>query len=322
MCCDSPPAPQAPNYQPIQAASDHAADMGYKAANEDLAFRKQTYADSQPRQQQLYDLASKVANQQMDIAGQNQTQANKQWQDYQQTYRPNEQNTMADAYGQQYLGDEDRTQLNQLLTGGGGTMTDAERMSKLQGMSSKAENTAGDAAAARAGGQVNASYSQMSRELGRMGGGDPSRMAAMGGLMANQQSLVSAGASNQAREGVRGQMLGLRTGAANFGRNMPNTAGQAFGLATQAGSSATANQNTGFMSGLPYAQFQSGGYGTQLGAAGMAGQQALGMGGVLNQGYGIGGNIYGQAQQANGQMLGSIVGAGLMGGGMWMGGRR
>lgn len=311
----SPPPP--PDYGPIAQSNKEAAEFAYKAAGEDREFRKQVYEENKPREQALYDLASRVAQQQLGITDESAGRASQQWKDYQQTYRPNELMTAADAYGQQYLGEEDRGQLNALLTGGGGNLSDAARLSAMQALSGKAENAAGSAAAARAGGEVNRAFGQQSRALGRMGAGDPTRMAVMAAKLGQQQTLAKVGASNQAREGARGQMLGLRSGVANFGRNMPNTAGQAFGLATQAGSSAVGSQQAGLMAGLPYAQFQAGGYGNQLGAAGLQQQGALGLGGLMNQGYGAQVSAYNAAQQSAGAGLGGL---GMLGGMMLSGG--
>lgn len=307
MCAPDPPP--APDYGPTAAASERAAELAYQTGAEDLAFRRQVYEESKPRQQQLYDLANSVAQQQIRVANSNESRAQQQWDMYQKSYRPNELNTIADAYGQQYLGDADRAQLNDLITGGGGNLTDAARMGLMQTLAARAENAAGDTAAQQAVGGVNKAFGQQARALGRMGGGDPSRMALMAAKLGQQQTLAQVGASNQAREGVRTRGVGLRSGVANFGRNMPNTAGQAFGLATNAGNAAGANANMGFMSGLPYAQFAAGGYGTQLGAAGLAGQQALGMGNVMNQGYA---NQMAAYNAANSQpsMFGTMLGFG------------
>lgn len=318
MCCDSPSPPPAPDFSSIAAASDKAAEYGYQAAGEDLAFRRQVYEESRPRQQQLYDLATRVADQQMGIAGANEQRAGQQWQQYQQAYMPLEQQMVADAYGAGNLNEADRMQLNELITGGGGNLTAAARLAALQTLAQRAEEGAATAASARAGGQVNQAFGMQARNLARYGAGDPGRMATMATKLGGQQTLAQVGAANQAREGVRNQGISLRAGAASFGRNMPNAAGQAYGLATNAGSAATANQNQGFMSGLPYAQLQAGGYGNQLGAAGLAQQGALGMGGLMNQSYGNQLSAYNAQLGAQGAMwsglgqLGGLLGYGYM----------
>lgn len=301
MCAPDPPP--APDLGPTAAASAEAANLAYKTGAEDLAFRRQVYEESKPRQQQLYDLANSIAQQQIRVANANEGRAQEQWDLYQKSYRPNELQTIADAYGAQYLSDADRAQLNEAIVGGG-NLTDAARMGLMQTLSTRAEDAAGDVAAARAGGEVNRAYGQQARMLGRMGAGDPQRMAIMAARLGNQQALARAGAANNAREAIRTRGAGLRSGVANFGRNMPNTAAQAFGLATNAGNAATGNANAGFMSSLPYAQFAAGGYGTQLGAAGLAGQQALGMGNLLNQQYGIAAKAAGEGDGGFGALLG------------------
>ena len=58
----SSPAP--PDYKPMAAANEKAAKYGYDAATNDLTFRKQQYADAQPRLEQLYDMADKVGQSQ------------------------------------------------------------------------------------------------------------------------------------------------------------------------------------------------------------------------------------------------------------------
>lgn len=422
MCCGS--APPAPDYSQIAAANAEGAKYAKQAADNDLAFRKQVYADSLPRQQQLYELASQVAQQQLGIGNFNQQMAEQQWKQYQGMYAPNERLSMLDAYGGQYLGDEDIQQalgfmdqryntvteqrtrevpgttpasptrtmdsfMAELRSSGrynvpgqrveqgrpmeipmeggnqiiyvfpdgsssdvpvrvvgsnsvdeAGLRAEAQRLFSAQqqptapttetyevsrqvldedwekqrtaglyGLARKAQTAAGDQAAMRAGADINSAFAQQGRALQRMGG-DPTRMAAFAAKLGNQQALAKVGASNQAREAVRGQQLGLRSGTANFGRNMPNTAGQAFGLATQAGSSATANQNQGFMSGLPYAQFQSGGTTNQLGAAGLGIQSNLGLGGLMNSSY--------TAQMNNsGGTMGALLGIGNMAANMY-----
>lgn len=301
MCCD---APDPPDMSGVAAANEAAAKYGKEAADNDLAFRKQVYAENAPRVQQLYDLASQVAQQQMRISGDNQLFAQQQQKYYTDTFMPNEMQTMADAYGANNLNESDRAQLNQLITGGGG-LNAADRMSAMQGLSQKSVNAAGNRAATRATADINSVYGQAYRGLTRMGG-DPNRLAAAAAQIANQQALAKVGATNNARDAASNQLVGLRGGVANFGRNMPNTAAQSYGLATQAGSSAAANQGAATNAGLPAAQFQAGAYGTQLGAAGLGSQAALGYGGLLNNQYGT--QMQGYGAQLN--MFGEMAGAG------------
>ncbi len=301
MCCDSAPAP---DYSGVAASNEASAKYAKEAADNDLAFRKQVYGDNLPRVQQLFDLASQVANQQLGIADENQIFARQQQNLYRDSFMPNELQTIADAYGSGYLNDSDRAQLNQLITGSGGLNT-ADRMSAMQGLSQTAVNNAGTQAATRASADINSTYGQAYRTLTRLGG-DPNRLAAQAAQIANSQALARVGATNNAREAARGQLMGLRTGVANFGRNMPNTAGQAFGLATQAGSSATANQGAAANAALPYAQFQAGGYGTQLGAGSLGVQSALGYGGLLSRDYAT-------AANNSGGTMGALLGLGSLG---------
>lgn len=115
-----------------------------------------------------------------------------------------------------------------------------------------------------------------------------------------QAALQSAAdeAARAAQAGRYGQGLALRSGVANFGRNMPNTAAQSFGLALQGGNSAVQNQLASYQSALPYAQYQSGATANQLGAAGLQQQGALGLGGLMNNSYSNQLNSY-NAQLAN-----------------------
>lgn len=306
MCSSSSP-PKPPDYTPIAAASKEAAEIAYKAASEDLAFRKQVHEESKPREEQLRRLAERVVDQQMGIADKNVARADEQWQQYQDTYLPNELQTIADSYGASYLSSADNALLTEIISGRSG-MAPADAQAALNRLSQKAQERAAQQAMTQAGADVNNVYGQALRTMTRFGG-DPNRLASAAAKLSQNAALAKVGASNQAREQARGQLLGLRSGVANFGRNMPNTAGQAFGLATQAGNSAMSNQNAAFMSGLPYAQFAAGGYGSQMGAAGLAQQGALGMGGLMNQGYANQLNAWSAAQNAN---AGGLAGLGNM----------
>ena len=333
MCCD---APDPPDMKPVAKATEAASKWGYKAAREDLAFRKQVYQESLPRQQQLYDLASQVANQQIGIAGANEQRAAQQWQQHQDTFRPLEQQMALESFGTQYMSDAQVQQLQQALAAGDYVTANAlakagsqGAATQYQGMMDAADqkalgvaSTESQRARAAASADINSSYAGAYRGLQRMGGGQVNQMAALSAQIANQQALARVGAGNNAYRQVYDQErsvartdaanqfgmtergIGLRAGAASFGRNMPNTAAQAYCLATQAGSAATANQNTGYMSGLPYAQFQAGGTGNQLAAAGLSQQGALGYGGLQNQAYGAQMQAHGAAMAGLGQAAG------------------
>lgn len=231
------------------------------------------YAESRPHQQRLYDLASQVAQQQLGFADKSAARGDQQWQEYVSTYLPAERQMVRDAM-------------------------EYDAPARRERLRSEAMMDTSSALGAQEG--------VMRRELARMGANPNSgRYLGLQRMSKVLGAATTAGAGNAAARGLEDKAISLRAGAASFGRNMPNTAGQSLGLATQAGSAATANQNQGFMAALPYAQFASGGVGNQLGAAGLGVQGNLGMGGLMNQAY---------TAQANnsGGLLGGLMGvAGL-----------
>jgi hypothetical protein len=310
MCCSSP-TPAAPDYSGIASANEAAARYAKEAADNDLAFRRQVYDESRPRQQELYDLASQAARQQMGIAGENEARAGEQWDNFQNTYLPVERQVAADSYGSMYLGDDDNAQMMAILSGTSGLDQQAA-MQALRGMRSKAVEAASSQAVTQANAASSSAADQTRRGLMRFGG-DPNKMAYAMADLANQQALTQTGAANTAREAAKGKFEGLATGVANFGRNMPNTAGQAFGLATNAASSGVNSQNAAFGSGLPYAQYASGGVGAQLSAAGLQQQGALGMGGIMSRDYGTQMSHNASTSGGFGELLGTVAGAGLRG---------
>lgn len=132
--------------------------------------------------------------------------------------------------------------------------------------------------------QVNSATGQQTRQLARMGL-NSGRLQANMASMAQNQALANAGAANNARTQTAVQQQNLRTGVGNFGRNMPNTSMQSSQVSGGLGTQAVGNQNTGFMSGLAYPQYVSGGVGNQLNAAQIQQQGALGLGSLQNQAY-------------------------------------
>lgn len=100
--------------------------------------------------------------------------------------------------------------------------------------------------AAEAGADVTrafgAAQDQNMRALGAMGiNPNSGRFAGLANETAISQAADTAGAMNRARRDTEMQGIALRTGAAQFGRNMPNTGIAADSAALNAGNSAVGN---------------------------------------------------------------------------------
>lgn len=266
---DSPPAP---DYSGIAAANAESARYAKEAADNDLAFRKQVYGESQPQQQQLYGLASRVAESQLADAATSRGRSQTQWDQYQGTFRPIEERMAQEAMAYGGQADQDRQAAQ--------AVADARAQAGIaRGISSRAMAAMG-----------------INPNSGRFAGMDRAQQL--------QEAGMAAGGANTARIVARDKGIGLRAGAAAFGRNQVNTAGQMTGLATASGTSSVGNQNAGFMSGLPYAQFASGATGNQIAGAGLGINANLGLAGLQQSGYNAG--VQAQSQEAAG--LGQFLG--------------
>lgn len=269
-------SPPPPDYSGIAASNKESADVSAAVAREQLAFQKDVYNQSRPQQARLEQLAAEVAQQQMDIADANQAQADKQWNYYESTFQPVERKMVDEA----------------------------------NNYDSKArqEQQAGQATADVRSQMANANAQQNRAMMGMGVNPNSGRFAGMSKAQAVQQGASAAGAATGARNQVVDKGIGLRAGAASFGRNMTNTAAQAYGLATNAGSSAVGNQNTGFMAGTAYPGLLNSGYSNNIAASGQAIQGNLGLGQLMNQGYSAQSAAAGQAAAGQGQMTGALIG--------------
>lgn len=275
-------APPPPDYSGIASSNAEVGRMQRETAQEQLAFQKQVYADSKPQQDRLYQLANDVANQQMQIADANQKQANEQWDYYKGTFQPVERKMVDEAMNYD--------------------------------SKARQEQQASQATADVRSQMANANAQQNRAMMGMGVNPNSGRFAGLSRAQAVQAGASTAGAATGARNQVIDKGIGLRAGAASFGRNMTNTAAQSYGLATNAGSSAVGNANTGFMSGTAYPQLLNSGYGSMLAAGNSQINANLGLGQLMNQGYGIQANLYGQEAAGQGAMLGSGLGmAGMIG---------
>jgi hypothetical protein len=300
MCASSsPPAPAAPDYTAIAAANSESAKYAKTAADNDLQFRRDQYSDAKPFLSSMQQLATRVGNTQAETMNANNLQAQQQWTDYQHSFRPNELETGFDAHQSPYLNDADRAQLASILTGSSG-MNDHDRALELDRIDNAATEGAATQAATQARATAASSFAQQGRQLARMGG-DPSRIALAAATYASNQTANEITAANTARQQAVDRGVTLRSGFANAGRNFPNTAAQAYGTANMSGNSAVGNSSAAATATLPYSQYVSGGYGSQMQAGQIGSQAALGMGNVLNQGYGITSGLAASQNQLAGQ---------------------
>lgn len=209
-----------------------AAQQNSDVAREALAFNKQVYEENKPRQAKSDVLAEQVVADQLSISQQNQAQAVDQWNRFQTLFAPVENQMVKDA-----------------MT----IDTPAEQ-----------ERAAGDA-----GTQVVKSYDaaqkQNSRNLASMGiNPNSGRALAANSTVGAMKAADEASAMNNARQIVRDKGITLRAGAANFGRNMPNTAANSYGLTLNAGNNAMSNQNSTMATSNANAGQMNQGFGTSI----------------------------------------------------------
>lgn len=258
---------------------------------EQFEWNKWVYEnDIAPANKANQDLQFLIAEDYLDTSKTNKDFANEQRDEYRTTYLPNERRVAAEAASY----DSD---------------ANVQRRSGT--------------AAANVNQQFSNAAGQRARTLGRYGlNPNSSAFAAQSGKDAIAQAAVASGAATGAAFETQDKAIALRSGVANFGRNMPNTAAQAnaTGNASNSGASATSQRSAdaagagaSFMNGA-YNNRVGGmyGYGNTMAAAG-ARESAL-WGGVA-QGLG---SLTGSAVQSAGGWgaVGSKIGGMFGGGGM------
>jgi len=275
FCGDPCSEPEAPDYSGIASANAESARLSKEAADNQLAFSKDQYAFLKPYVQKQLEIGQGVAAQQQADSAKASNRADQQWSQYQTTFQPIEEKMAQEAMDY-------------------GSEADQER--------------ATGQAAADVSQQFQSQRAAAQRQLASMGVKPNS-----GAFMAQNRESDAAEAAARAaamtgtRQAVKDKGVSLRAGAAAFGRNQTNTAGQQVGLSTGTGSAATQSAGAGVGSTLAAGNGINAGYGAQIGAANSAVQANLGLGSLMNQSYGI------QAQQAGAGMagLGSLIGAGI-----------
>ncbi len=198
MCSSAPPA------DPLIG---QAAVGNMQLSKDALDYYKAKDAANQPRQDKLDALTEQLANQQIDSSAFTTQQAKDQYNRYNDTFVPLENQVVSEA--ENYDSEAKQAQ----AAGQAGT--------DVQVATAQARDASG-------------------RSMARMGVNPASgRYQSTQDSLASQEALQEAGARNNAREGVKQYGIALRKDAANFGRNMTGTAAQTIGAATAAGAGAT-----------------------------------------------------------------------------------
>ncbi len=202
-------APKAPKPDP---AIGQAALSNAELAKEQTAVAREQLAWEKERANRQDPLVEKIVNQQIASGDENAARAAEQWNIYQNLFRPVEERMVSDAMG-----------------------FDSEERKERMAAEAALDVTRGYAAA----------QDQNARTLGAMGiNPNSGRFAGLANETALMQAKDTAGAMNRARRGTEMQGIALRTGAAQFGRNMPNTGIAADSLVLNSGNSAVGNLAT------------------------------------------------------------------------------
>lgn len=251
-----------------------AAQQNAEVAKEALDFNKQVYEEGKPRQAKMDALSEKVIQDQLDVSAQSKAQAESQWQRFQQYFVPVEDQMVKDAM----------------------TYDSPEEQERMAGQ-----------AAADVENAYAQSGEQQKRRLTSMGI-NPSSGTALAVSNANDLMKASdkAGGMNNARIMARDKGITLRAGTANFGRNMPNTAANAYGITLQGGNSAVGNGAASNNMALQNADGMNKGFNTAINGNQSAGNLLLGQ-------YGAQVNAWNAQQAADaassagfGQMAGQL----------------
>jgi hypothetical protein len=272
FCSSDPPPPDPMIGQAAMANADLGKEQA-AVAREQLAWQRDRAAQQDP-------LIAKIAQQQIASADTNTARADEQWNTYKTLFQPVEAKMVEDA----------------------NSFDSPERQALM---------------ASQAGADVTKSYQgaldSNQRNMERMGVNPNSgKFAAINNEINLAQAKDTAGAMNNARTGVITQGLALRAGAANFGRNMPNTGLAADSLALNGGNAAVGNMATGANMNNAGVNTAAGLFNGAANSNSSAGQIGLGL-------YGNQLNAWNQQNQNTmaglsgaGSLVGSLAGAGAI----------
>lgn len=200
------------------AAARDSAQLQYDLGKETLDFQKQYYTDTlKPMQERDMALREKVGNAALDTMQKQQSFADEQNQYYKDTFQPVEKRMVDEA----------------------NNYDSNDNVQRRMGIASAANNQ-----------QFSNAQQQSARSLARYGiNPNSSAFATTNAALTNAQALGSAGAQTGAAFDTQDKAIALRAGAANFGRNMPNTAATYYAGGNQSGQTASNTSAQGIASG-------------------------------------------------------------------------
>lgn len=266
-------APDIPDPDPqvgasMMANADISKEMA-QVARDTLAWNKERAAKQDP-------LIDKVVQQQIASADTNADRATEQWNIYKNLFAPTEARMVEEA----------------------NNFDSPERKERMAGEAGADTTRA-----------YQAMQDQQARAMGRLGVNPNSgRFAALNNEMGLAQAKDTAGAMNKARRDTEMQGIALRTGAAQLGRNMPNTGIAADSLALNGGSQAVGNMAAG--ANINNAANSSAAQWFGGAQAGNSSAGNLGLG--LYQGQLQGAQMKQDAMSGIGSLVGSLAGAGAI----------
>lgn len=256
-------------------AQDRATDAAKRSADDANAlnrdkfeFDKKTYEeDVRPAQQKAQDLANRTGEEALASSQQQRKFAADQQQYYTDTFQPVEKKMVDEA----------------------NNYDSQENVDRRSGI-----------AAANVNQQMSNARGQSARLAGRYGLGSTSFSGPIG-ASERAEALGTAGAQTGAAFDTMDKGIALRAGAANFGRNMPNTAAQFGQLGNQSGGLGLTSGAAGLNSALAGGGFMNNAYQTNV-------ANTLGIGGALSGAYQNSANAWGNAAAGLAKFSGGLYG--------------
>lgn len=250
------------------AAQQQVANQANDMSQEQFDWSKWVYEnDIRPANEANQELQMLLAEDYLDTSKQNKDFAAEQRDEYRNTFLPNERRVAQDA-----------------------AEFDSEaNVSRRAGM-----------AAANVNQQFSNAIGQRARTAGRYGLSS-SAFSNQLGKDSLAQAAAASGAATGAAFDTKDKAIALRAGVANFGRNMPNTAANAFGISNQANAGASATSGASAAAAGAGAGFMQGAYNNRIG-------------GLYDYGSAVGGAarqesaLWGNVAQGLGSTAGSMIG--------------